>query len=840
MQLDLFESAEKWHDSGCSVIPILANGTKRPAIEWKRNQAKRIHPSAYRRELAQGCGIGLICGEVSGNLELTEIEARATSAELLSRILDECTKRDVDSTWLFLNASLSILSPSGGLHLVYRIEDHEVPGNTKIARRPANADELAENPQDKVKVLAETRGEGGYFIAAPTGGTVHPTGQDWKLVAGQIGDIPTINWIERNALHEAIHAALDKMPQEAARERPRSVAPDQTRTGTRPGDDFNERADWHDILEPAGWTVHTYKSANEIWWTRPGKDRKEGHSATTGHSGRGADDRLYVMSSSSEFNTDEPMTKFYVYAHYNHNGNPTAAARELGRQGYGDQRPRTPKADPQAAFRAAGDWADSEPVKEAPVTSPFQLARARGVHDYTITGAAVQFGDKWGDYVRYVQEEKKWRIWDGIRWVHDKGGSKVCGAFEALTEDMYFEAQAMADDDPLRKPRQAYVKKLRNLAPSTVLAAIAAQVTCGAEEFDADTRYLNLRNGVYDTQDLTLLPHDPKYMATKVMGASYDPDATAPDAEKFLVDLLPDASMRDYVLRALGYTLTGEADQRAFFLLHGLPGTGKTQFLEMMQEVFGGYGVTAMASTFHKRPDTGGPNPDLHALRGARFITTSETSQDSRLDEESLKRFTGKDIVSTRSLYEAPQEWVPQGTVWFATNHLPKFASDEDAIWRRVKTVNFGTQFSDDGTIGQKGEPNIGRKLAAREADGIFTLLVQALAAYRADGYLKEPAELKRQVADHKHEVDPVAQFWDDMVATESVVEQAGTEVEFKLIYATYADWHRENVGPYPLGRRRFGDSLKATVGYKELRKSHGRSFIPGWHKQGWIVGMKE
>jgi P4 family phage/plasmid primase-like protien len=610
--------------------------------------------------------------------------------------------------------------------------------------------------------------------------------------------------------------------------------------GLLPGQDFENKVQWDDRLLLGGTGARIVKvSGGTTYWLRDGASRGTRWSGTTG---RAADrDRFYSFSTEwLPFEAGRPYNKFQFYATLHHGGDFAAAARELGRQGYGEQRIRSAPTGHLNEGPWDDGWDESPGVKEVAVSNPFQLPRARGVRDYTTSGAAVRFCDEWGKYIKYVHEEKKWRIWDGTRWVHDKGGAKVYGAFQALTEQMHAEAQAMDEEDPQKKPYRVHVKKLRDLASSTVLAAIATQVTCGAEEFDADTRYLNLRNGVYDTVGLALLPHDPKYMATKMMGASYDPAAVAPDTTKFLTDLLPDETMRDYVLRALGYTLTGEADQRAFFLLHGLPGTGKTQFLEMMQEVFGDYGVTAMASTFHKRPDNGGPNPDLHALRGARFITTSETSQDSRLDEESLKRFTGKDVISTRSLYEAPQEWVPQGTIWFATNHLPKFASDEDAIWRRVKTVNFGTQFSDDGTIGQKGEPNIGRKLAAREADGILALLLSALAAYRADGYLKEPVELKRQVAEHKHEVDPVAQFWDDMISTESVVEQPGSEIEFKVIYAAYTDWHRENVGPFALGRRRFGDSLKATVGYKELRKSDGRSYIPGWHKQGWIIGMKE
>lgn len=306
------EAARIWAEKGFSVVPIRADGTKRPAVEWAAFQQ---NPPAlsWLTHFLEGrpeSGIGIVCGTVSGNLELTEIEARATTEDNLMRIYDECVKRDVDSTWTYLNLTFSVSSPSGGLHLVYRIEDHEVPGNTKIARRPATAEELAASPLDKVKVLAETRGEGGYFVAPPTGGRVHPSGGAWELLEGEIGAVPTINWAERNALHEAIRAALDQMPEEVPRERAPRVERPQAAGGiaTRPGDDFNSRADWADILEPYGWVVH-HVAGGTTYWTRPGKSKRDGHSATTGHAGTGAADRLYVMSSATEFATDQPLTK---------------------------------------------------------------------------------------------------------------------------------------------------------------------------------------------------------------------------------------------------------------------------------------------------------------------------------------------------------------------------------------------------------------------------------------------------------------------------------------------------------------------------------------------------
>jgi putative DNA primase/helicase len=846
------EAARIWAENGFSVVPIRADGTKRPAIEWKQFQDQRAASELvdyWFTALGHNFGIAVICGKVSGNLEMTELEGRATDPQVLDRIYDEFEQRGdglpgwpdwFDAFWI---SGYVEITPSGGLHLLYRIADHEVPGNTKIARRPATPEELADKPDDKIKVLAETRGEGGYVIVAPTAGTVHPTGLPWEVQAGQIGMVPTITWDQRNLLHEVLRAVLDEMPKEEPRERSRPLERSVTSGAvSRPGDDYNERAEWADIIEPAGWQ-YSHSGGDTVYWTRPGKEVRDGHSATTGRAGTGSSDRLYVMSSATDLPSEQPLTKFYVYAHYNHNGDLAAATRELARRGYGSAAPKFVKPDYDAWDRQepkdGWDWDSSyvDSPKKRALPKMTMLARSKGVEDYTLTGACVRFVDRWRCCVRYVTEQKMWRVWDGTRWTEDQGGAQVSIAWEALTEEMNAEAQAMADDDPLKKPYTAHVKKLRNNGPSSALKIIQAHVSCSAADFDTDPRYLNLRNGIFDVVTLEFFDHDPKYMLTKMMGCGYDPDAQAPKAEKFLTELMPDFSQRDYVMRALGYTLTGEADQRAFFLLHGLPGTGKSQFLEMIKDLFGSYGVTAMASTFHKRPNNGQACPDLHALRGARFITTSETSQETQLDEELIKRFTGKDVISSRSLYETPQEWIPQGTIWFATNHLPKLASDEEAVWKRVKTLPFATQFSDDGSSGQRSEPNIGRKIAAAEADGLFGLLVEALRAYRAKGHLIEPLMLKEAVASHRRDVDPVAQFADDSILSGELVEEPGGRADFALLYQAYCNYHKQELGSYPLGRRRFGNSLRSILGYERLVKSNTKTWVPGWSKKGPIIG---
>ena len=108
-----------------------------------------------------------------------------------------------------------------------------------------------------------------------------------------------------------------------------------TTTDLRPGDDYNDRTTWDELLIPAGWTFLGERRGT-TYWRRPGK--VDGISATTGY-GDGDYDCLYVFSTSTTFEAETAYSKFGAYAHLHHGGDYTAAARQLAADGYGSGTP---------------------------------------------------------------------------------------------------------------------------------------------------------------------------------------------------------------------------------------------------------------------------------------------------------------------------------------------------------------------------------------------------------------------------------------------------------------------------------------------------------------------
>jgi hypothetical protein len=142
--------------------------------------------------------------------------------------------------------------------------------------------------------------------------------------------VPTVTPEERGILLEAARSLNQwQEPQPAQRPSPKPGKPAGL---LRPGDDFNARGKWAEILTPHGWSFAS-EYGEETRWCRPGKGG--GVSATTNHHGS---DLLHVFSSNAApFEPDGWYGKFTAYTLLNHGGDFEKSARDLRERGYGQK-----------------------------------------------------------------------------------------------------------------------------------------------------------------------------------------------------------------------------------------------------------------------------------------------------------------------------------------------------------------------------------------------------------------------------------------------------------------------------------------------------------------------
>lgn len=857
---EVHDAALAWYRGNFCVIPPVSTGRKAPLVDWKAYQSERPTAASMRLWYATGAepqyGVGLLCGQVSGNLELLELESCVLEdVDFMASIKRDLVETGLWDLWESLHAGYHEFSPAGGLHLLYRISDHPAPGNTKIARRPKDPasytdkdrQTMVDTPKAVImETLIETRGEGGYVIVAPSQGPVHPTGNPWVIGYGcEAGRVPAITWEQREALVAAL--SVFDVPRPRA-EKPTRTAPMPERLGTRTlgkvGDDFNARASWDDILLPHGWTFH-HAEGHTLYWERPGGSSTGGHSASTGRDP--GNDRLWVFSSSTVFPTEESITKFYAYAILNHDGNFGAATKDLAAQGYGDQRPHPsqpktfgslPLPDGSRTLYEV-QMAPEAPAPPAPAVPPSRVYLPEpGRETHTDIGAANRFLREHPYRFLWVAGDAEWRWFDGVVWRVDTEAVRVGHAIELMLNRMSDEAAVMLKDPDQADMGKSLAKYVRSASMDSgrrgLLRTLASKNTIAAKDLDPHLHLLGLLNGVLDVRTGQVIASDPRFLITRQMNVAYDPNADAPKTLEYMETMLPEYGLREFTKRAIGYTMTGEQDQRAFIIAHGPRGSGKSQFVELWGKMFGDYGTVAADAAFRKKErGATGPSAELHALQGYRFVWSSENDEDVVFDGDIVKRICGGESMSTRTLYEKrPSMWRPECVVWLATNNFPRFPAEEEAVWDRVKPVAFDAVFDRDGS-GHERVLSIADKLHAEEAPGILNLMIEWLLQYRELGWI-EPDTLLGAIDSKKTEGDPVAQFWADQVDSGEIVEASEDEIPFVQLYNAYKHWSLETLGQQPRGSRRFAAALKAILRYGALTKRNGKTYLPGWKKIGY------
>ena len=337
---------------GWRVLPIIP-GQKRPPMGSWQEAATTDEDTivAWFTGLYRNHGVGIATGRGSGVLAL-DVD------------LWESLKR-LEATHGILPDTLTNLTGSGGMHMLYRY-----PTDGRVVRNSAGS---------KLGAGLDIRGEGGQVVVWPT---VHPNGHTYEWDAGQPAEpVDAPEWF------------LDLICEQP--EAPRAEPLRNLVDGERPGDAF-DAVDWADILTADGWTLaHTDPRTGERHWTRPGKDAREGTSATTGYT---ANDNLKVFTSSMTHAGLDPegvYTKLGYWAATRFGGDHSAAASDLRSNGYGRQDERIYD-DPRSDARGDNDDADGdaddinahgwEPVDLGPVLAgewapptPTMLRRSDGV-----------------------------------------------------------------------------------------------------------------------------------------------------------------------------------------------------------------------------------------------------------------------------------------------------------------------------------------------------------------------------------------------------------------------------------------------------------------------------
>lgn len=414
----------------------------------------------------------------------------------------------------------------------------------------------------------------------------------------------------------------------------------------------------------------------------------------------------------------------------------------------------------------------------------------------TDVGNAERLVHHYGDRVRWVQKWNSWMVFDGKRWVRDET-CLVERCAKAAIRSILAEAEA-AEEKSVRGKLLAHAMKSE--ANGKILGMISRAkaepgIAVAHSIFDQHPYLLNVANGCVDLRTGRLGPHDKTHFVTKCIAVPFDPEAPCPIWEQFLLDIFAGRhDLIDYVQRAIGYSLTGDTSEQCLQLMHGSGSNGKSTFLEVMQAVFGDYGMQADFTTFLDGKSDG-PRNDVARLAGARMVRSSEVGEGKRFNESLVKALTGSETIAARFLFSESFEFTPTFKLWFAANHKPVIRGTDFAIWRRVRLIPFTVQFTE-----ERKDKHLKQKLLA-ELPGILAWCVAGCRLWQQRG-LEPPIDVLAATEEYRRESDVIGSFLEDSCEVAPIYETSATD-----LYTAYKRWAKES-GEYELSQTAFGRRL--------------------------------
>ena len=442
-------------------------------------------------------------------------------------------------------------------------------------------------------------------------------------------------------------------------------------------------------------------------------------------------------------------------------------------------------------------------IKDAHPEQPYQEDSTG--YSWDEAGMADLFSECYKNDTRYCPEAKSWYTYEDGRWQKDVGSLLVAAKIKEFVRLMALYCGEIPDEEK-RKQYMGFVSKMGDRRFRDRLMKDAADsMRIEATEFDKYPYLINCKNGTYDLEKMEFREHNWEDFLTMQTNFDYSlQDVRCARWEKFIQEVTQnDYDKADYLQRALGYSILGESKEECMFILHGkTTRNGKSTLLDAIQHLLGDYATVApveLICRVERQKNAEAPTSVLAKLKGKRFVTMAESDTAGKLDEATIKQYTGGEDITARELYQAAITFKPQFTMWLSCNDLPAvrdkslFASD------RVRVIEFNRHFTD-----AEQDKNLKSYFESAEAmKGIFTWLVAGYFKYKRFG-LKMSEGMQFVIRQYEKDNDLVLQFLEEKCETDA---EAVTKA--KTLYDTYKIWCKSN-GYFVCSMKKFNAEVTA------------------------------
>jgi putative DNA primase/helicase len=419
---------------------------------------------------------------------------------------------------------------------------------------------------------------------------------------------------------------------------------------------------------------------------------------------------------------------------------------------------------------------------------------------FTDEALALQFAERHAGDLRYVAAWGKWLSWIGSHWRFDV----TLLAFDHARQ-ICREAASACNKNKVA----VAIASAKTVAAVERLAKADRRLAATVDQWDADPWRLNTPAGVVDLRSGDMVPHNPEHCFTKITAVA--PGGPCPRFISFLEAITGnDLELQRYLRRALGYALTGVTTEHVLLFGYGTGANGKSVLVSTTAGILGKYHKAAPIETFTASSADKHPT-ELAGLRGARFVTATETEEGRRWAESKIKALTGGDTVAARFMRQDFFEYLPAFKLFIVGNHKPSLRSVDEAIRRRFHLIPFAVTIAPEDR-----DPDLLDKLKA-EWSGILAWMVQGCLEWQELG-LRPPQAVLDATAAYLESEDAVAAWMDERCERDVSAWESST-----ALFSSWKAW-AELSGEFAGSQKRLAQQLEAR-GINRMRKAHGQGF---------------
>ena len=218
------------------------------------------------------------------------------------------------------------------------------------------------------------------------------------------------------------------------------------------------------------------------------------------------------------------------------------------------------------------------------------------------------------------------------------------------------------------------------------------------KNLDENNYLVGFENGVYDLVANVFRPGCPDDYISLCTGYNYIPydenDEYSKQIDQFLKDIMPDDTMRDYLLTLLSTCLAGSISEQSFYVLTGSGANGKSKLMELMSYVLGDlFKPMDVRLITQARGNSSSASPELADKKGIRLCPFDEPKATDEINTAFMKNFSGGEKIMARALFKDPIYYKPQFKPMMLCNELPSIRGDDEGTWRRIKVIHFPCKF---------------------------------------------------------------------------------------------------------------------------------------------------